>query len=333
MDWNAYGLLDILSGCYWSDDAQAGHINLLAGTGDGQFAAAVPLMTAANVPLVNLPPEATPETEQSETQAGETDAGETDAGESGDEGSDEASDPGSDVVWDNICTHQHAVDYDNDGDLDLVTGNIGNSFFVVENQGSPGSPLLAERPTKLEIASPQGHSSPHLVDWDGDGDLDLLTGSSEGGAYLSKNEGTRSTPQWSPFQQLIPGSSAHVQKTEEGPIVPAPSTRLWVVDWNHDGRLDILLGDSVTVATRKPGLTDEKFAELEAAYNKRMEEATANYSKISTEFFQAQEKGEISEELTDRFQKAQTEYSEVYSSKSEFVDEQRTGFVWLYLQQ
>ena len=96
--------------------------------------------------------------------------------------------------------------------------------------------------------------------------------------------------------------------------------------------MDILLGDSVTLSDRKEGLTDSEYAELEKAYNQRVLEAQASYSKISQAFFEADSKGEASDELREEFQTAQANFSEVYQSKSEFVSETRTGHVWVYLQ-
>ena len=312
MDWNNDGTLDILSGCYWSDNADAGHINLLIGEEGGEYAAAEPLLSASGEPLVNVPPKSE---------------------EPNEEGSEEEpSSPGDDIEWNNICTHQHAVDYDGDGDLDLVTGNIGNTFFFVENTGSDQDRVLTDTPLALQLTSPGAHSSPHLVDWDGDGDLDLLTGSSNGGAYLSENSGTRSVPVWEDFKTLIPASKASSQAERKGPLVPAPSTRIWVVDWNQDGLLDILLGDSVTLSDRKEGLTDSEYVELEKAYNQRLKEAQASYSEMTQVYFEAESKGEVSDELQEEFQTAQANFSEVYQSKSEFVSETRTGHVWVYLQ-
>ena len=303
MDWDKDGKLDILSGCYWSDGADAAHIELLAGRGKMDFAKAVSLKTESGVPLTNVKHKR------------------------------DRNDP-NDVEWRNICTHQYAVDYDDDGDLDLVVGCIGAELFFVENSGGKGKPILTDKPEQLSISVPGAHGGPHLVDWDGDGDLDMLTGSGNGGAYLSENVGTRKAPKWSDFVQLVPPSTAGLQTTDGGgEIVPSRATRVWVTDWNGDGKLDLLLGDNCTVSNRKPGISAEEFKKLKAEYDKEFSEAATAYSAVVQKYTkQQQEDGEVSAELQAELQKASTAYSQVYQKKNRFVDERRTGFVWLFVQ-
>jgi len=143
-----------------------------------------------------------------------------------------------------ICTHQHAADYDNDGDLDLIVGCFGEQFFLYENKAKKdGAPALVESPVMLSVESNAYHSAPHLVDWDDDGDLDLLTGTSDGGALISENTGTPEKPDWQSFKQLVDPSTAYQQDPDKE-IVMGRSTRVWATDWNGDGQLDLLVGDN-----------------------------------------------------------------------------------------
>ncbi len=304
MDWDKDGILDILSGCYWSDDARAAHIEWLAGLGNMDFAEATPLLNASGEPLTNV----------SQTEK-EKDA--------------EVAD-GSDVEWRNICTHQFAVDYDDDGDLDLVVGCIGSELFFVENTGGDGKPVLSDQPQQLDVTVPNGHGGPHLADWDGDGDLDMLTGNADGGIYLSENIGTRSAPEWSKFKQLFRPTGAGEQTTDGGnKIIPGRDTRVWTFDFNGDGLLDLLVGDNVTIANAKPGLSKEESARLKSEYKKELQEAQKEMMKYSQDYFEAQKSGEVDKELKENYMQASKKYGEVYQKKSEFLDETRTGFVWL----
>ena len=217
MDWDNDGNLDILSGCYWTEGKDGGHIQILHGKGGLDFAESESLLNASGEALQNI----------------------------------KIDNPDNKPIVDNqteaICTEQHAVDYDGDGDLDLVVGCFANSFFLYVNEGNETEPKLGE-PSLLPVASPAHHAAPHLADWDGDGDLDLLSGTSQGGVLISDNEGTRAKPVWSKFKQLVSPSNQRSQSvTADGPVAPAPSTRVWVTDWNRDGKLDLLVGDSVSL--------------------------------------------------------------------------------------
>ena len=50
------------------------------------------------------------------------------------------------------------------------------------------------------------HSDPCLFDWDHDGDLDIVSGSNEGGVSVALNEGDASQADFSQFQQILNAS-------------------------------------------------------------------------------------------------------------------------------
>ena len=217
MDWNQDRKLDILSGCYWTDGAKAGQIQILIGKGGNDFEESVSLENILGKPLENV--------EVSEGVRAETKA---------------------------ICTQQHAADYDNDGDLDLIVGCFSQQFFLYENKANEenGAQSLVEKPIMLSIQSTAHHSAPHLADWDNDGDLDLLSGTSNGGVLISENTGTPENPDWQPFKQLVQ-STAVRQQNAANEIQMAQSTRVWATDWNGDGLLDLLVGDSTTLVSKE----------------------------------------------------------------------------------
>src|SRR5262249_40197489 len=115
--------------------------------------------------------------------------------------------PGEGEDWvNNICTRPFAVDWNGDGHLDLVVGNFPGTFSLFKGRGKgeflpvPEAIMTGDQPLSL-----QGHhSDPFVVDWDGDGDLDLLSGSSEGGAQWAENRaGPGKTPELKAFRELI----------------------------------------------------------------------------------------------------------------------------------
>src|SRR5262245_41011826 len=77
----------------------------------------------------------------------------------------------------NICTRPFAVDWNGDGHLDLVVGNFFGTFYWFKGQGKGKFPPKPEQiksggsPLRIEGQ----HSDPFVIDWDGDGDLDLLS--------------------------------------------------------------------------------------------------------------------------------------------------------------
>jgi len=298
VDWNKDGKLDILSGCYWTDGSDSGHIQILEGKGPLEFASAESLTDADGNPLSNF------EFDEDNKQAKQTET---------------------------ICTQQHAVDYDADGDLDLVVGCFANSFYYYENKADDGKPSLS-KPVALPVALPASayHAAPHLADWDGDGDLDLLSGSGHGGAMWSENTGTREKPEWSEFVKLIePVTKSAGKASSDDSLKPASASRIWATDWNGDGKLDLLLGDMASI--QKTGEKD-RIDDLQ----KRMTESRETAKPLRAELRKLRKDGVKSddEQIVDvRAQLA--ELSDVYLKLSRELrgsqTTERTGFVWLYI--
>jgi hypothetical protein len=78
------------------------------------------------------------------------------------------------------------VDWDGDGLLDLIGCEFENSCRLFRNQGQPGQPRLLPA-QGIELVRPwvsETMSGADAVDWNGDGDLDLLSGQGHGGSGL-----------------------------------------------------------------------------------------------------------------------------------------------------
>ncbi|MCP4817046.1 MAG: hypothetical protein GY888_31415 [Planctomycetaceae bacterium] len=226
-----------------------------------------------------------------------------------------------------ICTRPTAVDWDADGDLDLVVGNFAGSFYLFKGAGKgkfqPAAELIKTDQNKpLKIAG--AHSDPFVVDWDGDGDLDLLSGSSQGGVQWAENHGVagQKRPVFKGFKTLIAmgksvSTGSFLRETEL--LGPTRSTRIWVDDVNTDGKLDILVGDSVSLRSPARGLSEEESTRRMASWQKELNEALA---KLRDKNLDKQSQ-----------QAASKRYTELYRQRSEFMTQQSTGFVWLYLQE
>lgn len=230
---------------------------------------------------------------------------------------------GREQMTENICTRPFAVDWDGDGHLDLVVGNFSGTFYWFKGQGKGKFP---PRPEQVKVGdSPLriggAHSDPFVIDWDGDGDLDLLSGSSNGGVHWAENRaGKGKSPELGPFRPLIPPGAP----TESGRPLgeadltgPTHATRVWADDVNSDGKLDLLVGDDVTLVSPAKGLSAGEFEKKSRDWQDAIKAASAALGSAAGD--------------PKARAKAMEEYRNLYTRRAEFVNEEMTGFVWLYL--
>ncbi len=113
---------------------------------------------------------------------------------------------------------------------DLVVCHSGNQVAVHENIGTQANPKFSERGLTFEVQKNcQGRFD--AADWNGDGTVDLVTGSFGGELQWHPNLGTAKLPNFEegqPFFDIKSAYNAHPR----------------IVDFNQDDRLDLLLGNN-----------------------------------------------------------------------------------------
>lgn len=148
----------------------------------------------------------------------------------------------------------HLADIDGDGDLDLAVGQDG-LVFLVRNVGTPQVPHFvvaspASDPFVGIVATENGRAVPALGDWDGDGDLDLLLGSTLGPSLAYRNDGTAQAPVF----VLVPDVDHPLAADRflEG-------QRPTFADLDRDGDVDLLVGSGGGELSFFASLTNDIF--------------------------------------------------------------------------
>lgn len=134
-----------------------------------------------------------------------------------------------------------SVDWDRDGKKDLLAGDTDGFMWYFRNESAnhfsvfaPGEKLLAGG-KPLSTTATGGHARMDICDWNNDGKPDLIAADGGGSVTLFLGSDGGSTPVL----------AAGVPVLADGkPIQGQARASASVVDWNNDGKKDLLFADS-----------------------------------------------------------------------------------------
>lgn len=134
------------------------------------------------------------------------------------------------------------VDFDGDGDLDILSGNFLDRFTYFQNTGSRTEPIYAAgqllndvegEPLTMHVQM----ITPTAIDWDGDGDHDLIVGDEDGRVALVENTGE--------LREGTPVFKSPVYFRQQADTLKFGALATpYAFDWDGDGDEDIVCGNT-----------------------------------------------------------------------------------------
>lgn len=224
------------------------------------------------------------------------------------------------------------VDFDADGDLDLLIGNIAGRIILIPNEGSAkeakfSAERIALKAGDAPIMVPGGDAGPHVADWDKDGKWDLISGAGDGSVWWFRNVGEKGKPVFEKGRTLIAVAKRGHGAIEAGvePEDQGSRTKVCVVDYDGDGHLDLLVGDFATIKKRDPVLNEEQI--------KRRDELVKQRGAVNKEYMAlyAKVKDLPQEEMQKKLEPFSKKMNEIYNELRPLQPGQDlAGWVWFF---
>jgi len=245
-----------------------------------------------------------------------------------------------------FCSSVAAVDWDNDGDMDLLLGGYREGgLYLRLNEGSKTETQFAStnKPVKVggePVAFKGGMGAPRVVDWDGDGLFDIVIGTIRGEVVLLRNAGSKESPAFSEMTTLVealPGESGskqikRVPGKDGSPVAPGSSFHIEVVDYDGDDDLDLLVGGRSEWLTGPVKVPTEEDYKSQKKLNAEADTAWAEFKEFKKTAKSDEELKEL--RTTDQYRTILKKYHALKAEARALTADpiERADFLWLFRQ-
>ncbi len=224
------------------------------------------------------------------------------------------------------------VDWDDDGDLDLLIGCFDGTMKLRLNEGSSTQYEFATENIAIDAGGEPmkvaAHLCPVVADWDQDGNWDIVAGSDDGSVTWFRNVGSKAKPTFAAGVTLVAkhdGNGYNLVRWSDEEIVPGIRSQVDVVDFNNDGKLDLIVGDFCTAYEFRSSLSEEERTQVKTLIDESQSlgKSYADKMKALREEFAKKYPGDAiySEEADKEWSTAYLELSQGPEAKQMEADE------------